>query len=191
MIINIDPSIINELKKVPISEYGIFDHYNFNEIQNQMQFLADMLLMANPERVLEIGTNHCYFPYFANCICPQILIDTVDINLNASIGVNFLKNRGFNITFHNKTSSKFFEDFSGRVGFAWVDGSHEYNDCLQDLLSCAKLEIPVICVDDFRYNSGVFKAVFDFYRKSPEYTAHAQSYIMDHRGIVCFKRVEK
>jgi hypothetical protein len=57
MIINIDPSIINELKKVPISEYGIFDHYNFNEIQNQMQFLADMLLMANPERVLEIGTN--------------------------------------------------------------------------------------------------------------------------------------
>jgi hypothetical protein len=190
MEINIDQSIVKELQKVPIPEYGIFDNFSDNEIHNQMQFLADTLLMANPKRILEIGTNHCYFPYFANCICPGVLINTVDINEKATIGVNFLKNKGYNITFHNKPSSEFFKDFSEQVDYAWVDGSHVYADCLQDLRSCGRLGIKVICVDDFRYNLDVFRAAFDFYREFPGYSIYGQSYFYDHRGIVCFIKSE-
>jgi len=110
-----------------------------------------------------------------------------------SIRMNFvlLKNIGVNVRFYNMSSSQFFKTFQDLrptyFDFAWVDGSHKKEDCFDDLMSCAKFNIPTICVDDFRSNDGVFRAVFEFYKKSG-YTLHSQSYIMDHRGIICFSK---
>jgi len=182
LLINFDPIIVQRLKSVPIKEWGLLDNFNEYETTNQVQFLTDKLIEAQPQKILEIGTNHSYFVYLASCVIPNVKIDTVDIDNNASIGVNILKNIGVNVTFHNKKSSEFFKGFNRAVDFAWVDGSHTHEDCLQDLLSCAELKILTICVDDVRSNKDVLKAVFDFYRAATDYK------VTDHRGIICFKK---
>jgi predicted O-methyltransferase YrrM len=179
---------VQKLKRIPIKEWGLFDNFQEHEIVNQIQFLTDMLINTQPKKILEIGTNHSYFVYLASCIIPGVKIETVDTNKNASIGVDILKNIGVNVIFHNKKSSEFFKDFNEAIDFAWIDGSHAYEDCLQDLLSCAELNASVICVDDVRSDINVLKAVFDFYRASAEYKVIGQSYIFDHRGIICFKK---
>lgn len=182
-----EPEVVNKLKKIPISEWGLLDNYDTNIMHNQMQFLADILLKGQPRNILEIGTNKGYFSYFASCVCPKVEIDTVDINPIANHGILILKGIGIEVNFHNSSSEDFFKTYNKPVDFAWVDGSHVYKDCLNDLLSCAKLNASIICVDDFRSNDGVFRAVFDFYKAS-NYYLHSQSYIMDLRGIICFTK---
>jgi predicted O-methyltransferase YrrM len=187
MIIKLDSEILRKLKTVPIEECGLFDNYDTNIMHNQMQFLADILIESKPKRILEIGTNHGYFPYFAHCIYPEVIIDTVDINKNSQVAVDILKDAGVLLNFYHMPSSEFFKDAQFEFDFAWIDGSHKKEDCLNDLLSCMYLNIPIICVDDFRSNDGVFRAIFEFYKVSG-YQIHSQSYIMDHRGIICFSK---
>ena len=196
MIIKLDHTIIDKLKSVPIQEWGLFDNYDTNIMHNQMQFLADILIETKPKCILEIGTNKGYFSYFASCVCPGVTIDTVDINQNSEIAINILKDCGLQLNFYNMSSVGFFKFINKKTvhhnnfDFAWVDGSHKKEDCLNDLLSCMYLNIPIICVDDFRSNDGVFRAVFEFYKVSG-YHIHSQSYIMDHRGIICFSKYKE
>ena len=193
MIINLNNEIIYKLKNIPIDEWGLFDNYDLNIMHNQMQFLADILIETNPKCILEIGTNKGYFSYFANCVCPGVIINTVDINKNSEIAVNILKESGLQVNFYNISSVDFFKFINKKTNnfeFAWVDGSHKKEDCLNDLLSCMYLNIPIICVDDFRSNDDVFRAVFEFYKVSG-YKIHSQSYIMDHRGIICFSKTKE
>jgi cephalosporin hydroxylase len=75
---------------------------------------------------------------------------------NSAAGIDYLKQIHPNFEFHEKFSTKFFEEnsediksrFAGQRIMGIVDGDHTWMGCLQDLESLAALNAQLILVDD-------------------------------------------
>lgn len=80
------------------------------------------------------------------------------------------KFKGYNsVTIHRTTSKQFFETFTDKVDWIYVDGAHSYDECLEDLIASLSVVKPGgwIIGDDYEWTltqgkPGVTKAVNEF-----------------------------
>lgn len=155
--------------------------------------LAQYVPMTDPV-ILETGTNKGMFCLIMTMLQCSPRIYTFDgnpkseeavINLNELDILNPPK-----ITFvlgdTNTTLPKFVNAYVGpQIGLAWVDGGHDYDTCLADIVHCSKLEIPVIMVDDTKTHKEVRRAVDSFLSLTSKYIeAHNPFIDYDYRGAV-------
>lgn len=68
------------------------------------------------------------------------------------------------VTIHRMSSSNFFNSFTEKVDWVYIDGDHSYNGCFQDLKNSLKIinKGGMILGDDYTNKPGVKQAVQDF-----------------------------
>lgn len=70
--------------------------------------------------------------------------------------------RGFPVTIHRCTSAEFFQSFTDRVDWVYVDGAHTFDGVLEDLRGARKIARKFIFGDDYGNRPEVKKAVDAF-----------------------------
>ena len=122
----------------------------------QTEFLRWALAQCHTDAILETGTNKGLFGYFLSLIVfPskwECDLTTCDINPMSATQVAIL-NRG-----QCRVRARFVEGdtrttlanfhYPDYFDFAWIDGGHDYDTALSDLIKCNSLKIPFIAVDD-------------------------------------------
>jgi hypothetical protein len=121
----------------------------------QTQFLAWALALANPQLVLEVGTDKGLFPYFMSLLLDGVEVHTVDVRKEACQAVDLLNTRqgAVHCVFHEGDSREILPRLDVRPDFAWLDGGLETDVVLSDLLQCYRLRVPYVAVDDTAYPS--------------------------------------
>lgn len=71
-----------------------------------------------------------------------------------------------NVTIYRMTSDQWFSFFNKRIDWIYIDGDHEYEECLRDLKNSSKIT-DVIFGDDYGVKKGVTKAV-DFFENNTD-----------------------
>jgi hypothetical protein len=161
----------------------------------QAAFLERILRQVNPSCVLEFGTHKAHFCLFAKLVIPDVKVITLGNREGSGKAVDILNAHfGRYITFILGDSKETWRSIPPLfdIGFAWVDGGHDYDTCLSDLISCVTFGVEHICVDDYRQIPEVERAVNDFVEKSLWYgnqQFHIKEVSSDERGIayLCVK----
>jgi predicted O-methyltransferase YrrM len=134
----------------------------------QAEFLRLGLQLASPKIIVETGTNKGMFGYLVSLICRRVVMHTLDVNPRAADAVAILNRKQANITFvfHEGDSRQTFPQLDITPDFAWIDGGHETDIVLSDLLQCYRLKTSYVAVDDTAYES-VKNAVDNFIADTP------------------------
>lgn len=190
----IDNSIVDELRRVSLEEEAgcLLDASNDLRVRTQVNFLASILKKTKAKKILETGTHRAMFCYIAYLCDNKIAIDTFGNLAGSQIGVDILNQKhGFYSYYHlgdsKQTLTNFYPDY--QIDFAWIDGGHSFEDCTSDLVNCARLGIPSIAVDDYKWANSINKAVNNFTEKYT-YKIASISNLADYRGIVLLVRTK-
>lgn len=117
----------------------------------QTEFLRWALAKRDVDWVLETGTNKGLFGYFLSLVKHTCELTTCDSNpicerqvriLNAgqqSVRAKFMC--GDTRTTLSQLEGQYFD-------FAWIDGGHDYDTALSDMIKCNSLKMPFIAIDD-------------------------------------------
>lgn len=116
----------------------------------QTEFLRWAFRLATPKNFIETGTNKCFFSYLVWLTCPGAHIHTFDINTDCEKPALAIQDavRLPRVIFHLGDTRSTLSEWKVPADFAWIDGGHEFNVAISDLLNCARLGIPYIAVDD-------------------------------------------
>src|SRR5262249_35734854 len=95
------------------------------------------------------------FPYFVSRLLKDVVVHTIDISGAALEAVKLLNERQSNIrcVFHEGDSRAVFPSLYLAAQFAWIDGGHETDIVISDVLNCYRLQVPYVAVDDSAYPS--------------------------------------
>lgn len=158
----------------------------------QLSFLKQ-ILQNNPVKViLETGTESGMFSYFVYTVNPNIKVYTFGIGSqdNRSQKCTDYLNEIFGkyITYIEGDSKNTLTNFNPEqsIDFAWIDGGHDYTTAYTDLVNCARLKIPIVCIDDYNLIEEVCRGVTDFLHNNLEYKIIQIS--NDDRGICYIQR---
>lgn len=135
----------------------------------QAAFLDRILRQVKPSTILEFGTHKAHFCLFAKLVIPSVKVITLGNREGSGKAVDILNAHfGRYITFVLGDSKATWRHIPPLfdIGFAWVDGGHDYETCFSDLVSCVTFGVEHICVDDYTQIPSVKKAVDDFIEKS-------------------------
>lgn len=188
----IDKSTVNDLNMVrtPGWEGCLFDEMDSLRVRTQVNFIASIIKKSNAKRALETGTHKAMFCYLLYLCDNAMSVDTFGNLAQSQIAVDILNKKfGQFIKYHLGDSRQTLGEFDPqyRIDFAWVDGGHNYDVCLSDLNNCARLKIPHLAVDDYKWNADVKKAVGEFVN-SCGYELVDISNPADYRGIVYLRK---
>lgn len=178
-----DPSVVVDLGRLfPQGEGSTFQNAR-TETGVQTDFLLRILRLCEPKTVLETGTHKGHFGYFLRLAAPGAHLETFGIDPGSQLAADYLNDRfGDYVRFELGDSKVTLKAYAppAPVDFAWIDGGHDYATCLSDLGHCARLAVPHVCVDDWKTEDGVRRAVATFMEQS-QYEFRALS--EDSRGI--------
>lgn len=84
-----------------------------------------------------------------------------------------------NVIIHRKTSTDWFNSFTEKLDWIYIDGDHTYNGCLNDLTNCLKVMKPnsFIFGDDYGNKPAVKEAV-DYFTKGKNLTILGKNQFM-------------
>lgn len=185
-----DASVVSELTSLFVQGEGSTFQNAPSETQRQTAFLLRILRNSGASRILETGTHKGHFGYFLKLAVPTARLETFGIDPDSSRAISYLNQRfGDFARFHLGDSKETLAEFESETPFefAWVDGGHDRETCLSDLLNAARLGVAHVCVDDFSTEHGVRDAVSEFLASHP-YELVDRSF--DRRGIVYLRRSE-
>lgn len=179
-----------------VAELDTFEQGEGSLLQNSQQgivlqtrFLLAVLRQAAPRHVLETGTHKGHFCYLVRLALPGVEVDTFGLDPGSQRSVDLLNARlGLYARFHPGDSLLTLPDFDPPylIDLAWIDGGHDLATCLSDLRQCERLRIGHVCVDDWRSEPAVRRAVAAFLEEHPHYEVAAIS--PDPRGICYLRR---
>jgi len=160
-------ALYRRLIALPSSEHGNLLHRTDDTIaEAQTEFLRWAIASARPDKVLETGTCNGMFGCFLCALPVQVELHTFDSDPRGAAAVQEINRSGSGVRaeFHCGDSRETLWGLAGDFGFAWVDGGHEDDIPMSDLLNCHRLRIPWLAVDD---------TVIPTVRRAVEYlTAH-------------------
>jgi precorrin-6B methylase 2 len=121
----------------------------------QIEFLRWSLALTRPRVVLEVGTNKGLFPYLVSLLLEGVEVHTVDVRPDAGRAVALLNERqqAVRCVFHEGDSREVLPRLEVRPDFAWLDGGHETDAVIGELLQCWRLGVRYVAVDDTAYPS--------------------------------------
>lgn len=147
----------------------------------QVEFLRWAIHLAQPQAIIETGTNKGFFGYFLSLIADGVVLHTFDLNPQAEKAVRVLNEKQTRVTcvFYPGDSRVALPRLNIAVQFAWIDGGHDEDIPLVDLLECYRLRVPWVAVDD-----TVFPAV----RKAVEHLVSHMPYTIVPNPFSAFDR---
>lgn len=154
------------------------------------KYLFDHIKQENIQgSFLEIGTNKGMFGYIVSQLYGNCKLHTVDINPDSSRVVPILQDLGMEVCFNLGNSMHVLPNYNLEedIALVWVDGGHEYDECLSDLKNAVKYKPKYIAVDDVKFFSGKVNTAFlTFLEEHPEYeNFHNPFWEYDDVGIAC------
>jgi len=184
----LDADIIKELNDtIPLNiERCLLDKINDIRVRAQVNFIAATIKQTKAQRVLETGTHKAMFCYVAHLCNEFITVDTFGNLPESQKSADVLNQKyGKYIKFYLGDSRQTLSGFSPsyQIDFAWIDGGHSFEVCFSDLINCARLGIPTILVDDYKWSESIRKVVDQFVTKY-DYLIENISDVVDYRGIV-------
>jgi len=190
----LDMEIVYKLRdSLKTNDEGYLFDYSSGDlrVRTQINYLASIIKGGRVKRILETGTHNAMFCYLAYLCNSSVAIDTFGNLPESREAVNILNNKyGAYISYHlgdtRQTLSSFSPDY--QIDFAWIDGGHLFEVCSSDLLNCARLGIPSITVDDYKWNGEVKQAVDEFSGRCG-YSIQYISNLADYRGIAHLVKV--
>ena len=156
--------------------------------ESQIEFLRWALHLANPRVVIETGTNKGLFLYVLSLISKGLAVHTFDCEPASAQAVDLVNRQQSNVVavFHPGDSRDTLKQFDESAQFAWIDGGHETDIALSDLLHCYRLRVPYIAVDDAAYQT-VRNAV-DYLLQHAPYTSMPNPFSQhDRRGAMLLR----
>ncbi len=116
----------------------------------QTEFLRWALNLSHAVTIIETGTNKGMFGCLLSVIAYRgVLLSTIDQWDQSFRATQAIKDSGqIAIRFHHGDSRKCLAAFKQTANFAWIDGGHEGDVPLSDLLNCHRLRVPYVAVDD-------------------------------------------
>jgi predicted O-methyltransferase YrrM len=149
---NIDKSncIIQRLFAVSDSNEGSLYNNHDTDIDIQTDFIAAAITLAEPKRILEIGTHKGFFCHFVLSRWPNIVVDTCDIADFSERAIAILREvmPGATINYYHVDSNLLSKHYHEKPDLAWVDGYHSSAQVYDDLGLMAQLGVGTILVDD-------------------------------------------
>jgi hypothetical protein len=143
--------LYRSLCEISVSEDGnLLERTNDRTAESQIEFLRWSLHLADPQVVLETGTNKGLFVYLLSLICKGVTVHTFDCEPKAARAVELINQSQIDVVavFHPGDSRVTLKQFKEHVQFAWIDGGHATDIVLSDLIECYRLRVPFIAVDD-------------------------------------------
>lgn len=119
----------------------------------QTEFLRWALHEAQPSVIIETGTNKGLFSYFVSLVARGVTIHTFDRDPRAGEAVELVNRSQQNVrcVFHDGDTRQTLGDFGVAAEFAWIDGGHDADIPLSDLMACYRLRVPYVAADDTAY----------------------------------------
>lgn len=184
-----------KLCNVHASEEGNMLQNSVNERTRNAQlsffkYLFDHMKEENTQgSFFEIGTNKGMFGYIVSQLYGNCKLHTVDMNPESSRAVPILQDLGMEVCFNLGNSLHVLPNYhiNDEIALVWVDGGHEYDECLSDLNNVVKYKPKYIAIDDVKFFSGKVNTAFlRFLEEHPEYeNFHNPFWEHDDVGIAC------
>jgi predicted O-methyltransferase YrrM len=143
--------LYRQLCGVSDSPHGnLLEHTGDQTADAQIEFLRWALHRANPKLIIETGTNKGLFAYLVSLICRDVTIHTFDADARAGVAVELINKaqKNVHVIFHKGDSRRTLAASNVEAEFAWIDGGHEGDVPLKDLMECYRLAVPYVAVDD-------------------------------------------
>jgi len=147
--------ISDKLPKYQEGDCGYCTAHNYRSMR-----LA--LYLAKPRSILEIGFNlgHSSMFWLRNTTASMVSVD-VKIDDRVMEAVRVCENQG-KLRFCFMDREKASHLMPGAFDFAFIDGAHDYENVVADILWCCELKIPYLFFDDWLTIYGdVQRAVLD------------------------------
>lgn len=105
--------------------------------------------------ILETGTNKGMFIYFLSLVTRGVTIHTFDTDPRSARAVELINRAQKDVVavFHEGDTRQTLKELNVSPQLAWIDGGHEADIPLNDLMQCFRLRIPYVAVDDTAYLS--------------------------------------
>ena len=129
------------------------DYTDFNGMRSQHYELFVALSQGLlPKRILEIGTSDASFTAFMSRVCPDAIVETIDIKIpNTDISQRESNlNSSSNIVFREMNSLELCNFDGPKYDLIWVDGDHTFPVVACDIANAVRLLEPsgVMMCDD-------------------------------------------
>ena len=137
----------------PSDDGNLLEQTNDRIAAAQTEFLRWALHQADPKVILETGTNKGMFIYFVSLVARGVTIHTFDTDPRSAQAVELINRAQQNVAavFHEGDTRQTLKELNVSPQFAWIDGGHEADIPLNDLMQCFRLRIPYVAVDDTAY----------------------------------------
>ena len=119
----------------------------------QVEFLRWALAQARPAVIVETATNKGLFLYLVSLLCRDVTVHTFDRDPRCARAAELVNQSQCNVVavFHEGDTRQALRDLNVEAQFAWIDGGHDADIPLSDLMQCYRLRIPYVAVDDSAY----------------------------------------
>jgi hypothetical protein len=148
--------LYRELCRVPATGDGnLLEGTDDATAEAQIEFIRWAFQRARPDTIIEVGTHKAMFGYLLSLLSERLVLHTIDSHLGAAQAVELLNRGQSNVrcVFYPGDSREIFPSLKVTAGFAWVDGGHDTDISISDILSCYRLRVPYVAVDDSAYPS--------------------------------------
>ncbi len=131
----------------------IGEHTDFKSMRSQhYELFAELSRVSPPKRILEIGTSDASFTAFMARVCPDAIVETIDLAAPKTDITGREINLGIspNIVFREMNSLELCRFDGPKYDLIWVDGDHTFPVVACDIANAVRLLEPkgVMMCDD-------------------------------------------
>jgi predicted O-methyltransferase YrrM len=131
----------------------IGEHTDFKSMRSQhYELFAELSRVSPPKRILEIGTSDASFTAFMARVCPDAIVETIDLAAPNTDITGREINLGIspNIVFREMNSLELCRFDGPKYDLIWVDGDHTFPVVACDIANAVRLLEPkgVMMCDD-------------------------------------------
>ena len=131
----------------------IGEHTDFKRMRSQhYELFAELSRVSPPKRILEIGTSDASFTAFMARVCPDAIVETIDLAAPNTDITGREINLGIspNIVFREMNSLELCRFDGPKYDLIWVDGDHTFPVVACDIANAVRLLEPkgVMMCDD-------------------------------------------
>lgn len=142
--------LYGDLCELTFSPHGnLLERVSDETVEAQTEFLRWALEIARPTVIVETGTNKGMFGCFLSAAWHGCHLVTHDVWPEAEMSAVMIRDNGrISVDFRLGDSRDTLPGMACKAGFAWIDGGHERDVPLADLVNCSRLGIPYVAIDD-------------------------------------------
>ena len=156
---------------------NLLERTDIKTAEAQTEFLRWALNVARPQTIIETGTNKGMFIYFVSLVVRGVTIHTFDSDPRAAQAVELINKGQQNVVavFHEGDTRESLRETNIAAEFGWLDGGHEGDIPLSDLMQCYRMRVPYVAVDDMAYPA--VRSAVEYLQQHTPYKIHGNPFV--------------